>query len=195
MIHEVFSNDSWIERGTIPNNIHLTNDQYKELWDAHPAERHEIYIFNKYHKVPRWNQAYGIDYKFSGNVAKAKPITPLLQKYIDWVNDNELKQNRSGGFNSILVNWYENGQHYIGWHSDDESELDTKAPIYTISLGATRTFKIRDKKNTKNVTNYELDNNQFFIMGGNFQKYYHHHLPKRMKCMDSRISITLRKFK
>ena len=107
---------------------------------------------------------------------------------------NEKKQGRIGGLNGILVNWYQDGEHYIGWHSDDESPLDQKAPIYTICLGATRTFKIREKKNKKNVTNYELENNDFLIMGGEFQKYYQHHLPKRTKCKHSRISITIRKF-
>ena len=49
----------------------------------------------------------------------------------------------------FLVNWYQDGDHYIGWHSDDESQLDQTAPIYTISLGATRTFKTREKKTAR----------------------------------------------
>ena len=107
---------------------------------------------------------------------------------------NEEKQGRTGELNGILVNWYQDGEHYISWHSDDESNLDPKSPIYTISLGATRTFKIREKADKKNVTNYELEHNDFLIMGGEFQKYYQHHLPKRKQCKNSRISITLRKF-
>ena len=187
-----YSKNCWLEKGVIP--IKLDKDQYHELWKSHPIERNEIFIFNKYHKVPRWQQAYGKNYKFSGNVAKAQPITENLKKYINWANMNEVKNGRSGGLNGILINWYENGDHYIGWHSDDESQIDQEAPIYTISLGSKRTFKIREKKNKKNVTNYELENNDFLIMGGKFQKYYQHHLPKRKKCIHSRISITIRKF-
>ena len=186
------NNNCWLEKGKIP--IKLTKEQYKNLWNSHPVERNEIFIFNKYHKVPRWQQAYGQNYKFSGNTAIALPITKILKPYIDWANMNEKKQSRIGGLNGILVNWYQDGDHYIGWHSDDESQLDQTAPIYTISLGATRTFKIREKKNKKNVTNYELENNDFLIMGGDFQKHYQHHLPKRKKCKHSRISITIRKF-
>ena len=187
-----YSTNCWVEKGQIP--FELNKDQYQELWRSHPIEKHEIFIFNKYHKVPRWQQAYGKNYQFSGNEAKALPITEQLQKYIDWANTNEIMQGRSGGLNGILINWYETGEHYIGWHSDDESQLENGAPIYTISLGAKRTFKVREKRNKKNVTNYELENGDFFIMGGEFQKYYQHHLPKRIKCKDSRISITIRKF-
>ena len=45
----------------------------------------------------------------------------------------------------LLINWYENGEHYIGLHSDDE-------------------------KTTKETTYYNLNNNHVYIMGGNFQK-------------------------
>jgi DNA oxidative demethylase len=186
------NNNCWLEKGKL--SIKLNKEQYQSLWDSHPVERNEIFIFNKYHKVPRWQQAYGQNYKFSGNTSIAQPITEMLEKYINWANMNEKKQGRIGGLNGILVNWYQDGEHYIGWHSDDESQLDQKASIYTISLGATRTFKIREKKNKKNVTNYELENNDFLIMGGEFQKHYQHHIPKRKKCKHSRISITIRKF-
>ena len=38
------------------------------------------------------------------------------------------------------------------------------------------------KKDKKKVTNYELEDNDYLIMGGEFQKHYQHHLPKRKKC-------------
>lgn len=187
-----FNDNCWLEKGNIP--IKISKEEYKILWTSHPKERNEIFIFNKYYKVPRWQEAYGKNYFFSGNTAIAKPITEQLKKYLNWANMNEIKNGRNGGLNGILVNWYQDGEHYIGWHSDDESQLDKKAPIYTISLGSTRTFRIREKKNTKNTTDYELENNSFLIMGGEFQKYYQHQLPKRKKCKNSRISITIRKF-
>ncbi len=99
--------------------------------------------------MPRWQQAYGKSYQFSGNVSVALPITEHIQKYIDWANTNELNNCRKGGFNGALINWYENGEHYIGWHSDSEAQLVKNEPIYTISLGATRTFKIKGKNGKK----------------------------------------------
>lgn len=187
------SNNIWLEKGIIP--IKIDDTEYNELWNLHPKERREINFFNKTYKLPRWNQAYGVDYKFSGIIEKAKPITEQLQKYLDWANNNEIQHKRNGNLNGILINWYKNGEDYISWHSDNETELDPNSPIYTISLGSTRTFKIREKENHLNVTNFELNHNDFLIMGGkDFQKKYQHHLPKRKKCVDSRISITIRKF-
>ena len=74
---------------------------------------------------------------------------------------NENEEGRVGGLNGVLVNWYQDGEHYIGWHSDDVSQLDQDAPIYTISLGATRTFKIRETKDKNNVTDHELEDSDF----------------------------------
>lgn len=59
----------WLETGKLP--FKLNEEQYQSSWDSHPAERHKIFIFNKYHKVPRWQRAYGRNYQFSGNIAVA----------------------------------------------------------------------------------------------------------------------------
>jgi alkylated DNA repair dioxygenase AlkB len=182
----------FIERGIMP--FKLNREEYDQLWDSHPLQRSVMIIFNKKIRIPRWQQAYGKTYSFASMEEEAKPLTKQLQKYIDWANTNEINKGRPGGLNGILINWYEDGEHYIGWHSDNTTWLDDESSIYTISLGAKRTFKIREKKDKKNVTNYELDNNDFLIMGGEFQKYYQHHLPKRKRCKESRISITIRKF-
>lgn len=183
----------WIEKGKISKELILNEEEYTTLWNSHPEEYHKIKIFNKIIDTPRWQQAYGKDYSFSGSVSEAKPFTPLLKKILDWANYNETVNGRDPSLNGILVNWYKDGDHYIGWHSDNEPQLDKTSPIYTISFGTNRTFKIREKSK-KNVKSYELYNGDYFIMGGEFQKYYQHHLPKRSRCKKSRISITIRKF-
>ena len=48
-------------------------------------------------------------------------------------------------FNGILINKYSGGTEYIGKHSDDESGLDRKAGVVTLSYGAVRKFRIRNK--------------------------------------------------
>jgi alkylated DNA repair dioxygenase AlkB len=48
-------------------------------------------------------------------------------------------------YNGILVNKYKSGEDYISKHSDDEKNLDDSGVI-SISYGATRKFRIRDKK-------------------------------------------------
>ena len=41
---------------------------------------------------------------------------------------------------------YADGSHYIGPHSDDETQLAPGAPIYSVSWGATRRFRLLPKK-------------------------------------------------
>ena len=46
-------------------------------------------------------------------------------------------------FNSILINYYKDGNDYIGNHSDDEKCLD-KIGV-SLSYGSIRKFRIKDK--------------------------------------------------
>ena len=51
-------------------------------------------------------------------------------------------------FNSILINYYENGPDYISNHSDDEKGL-SNINVISLSYSSVRKFKIKCKKNNK----------------------------------------------
>lgn len=179
----------------ISDEIKISDEEFESLWNEHPEEQGKVIIYGRELTCPRWFQSYGRPYKFAGINHEAKPIDhPILKKILQWVN------NHSGTeYNEILVNWYESGENYIGWHSDDESEL-TDSPIYSFSFGATRTFWIRSKEqgcDNKYLVDqkFELPNNSLFIMGNGFQSTMKHHVPKRLKVKERRINLTFRKFK
>jgi alkylated DNA repair dioxygenase AlkB len=51
----------------------------------------------------------------------------------------------------MLVNWYDVSEKlgkndYIGPHSDDDTFLDKSVPIYSITYGAPRIFKLESRK-------------------------------------------------
>eukprot|EP01121_Diplochlamys_sp_Union-15-3_P016852 TRINITY_DN5810_c0_g1_i4.p1 TRINITY_DN5810_c0_g1~~TRINITY_DN5810_c0_g1_i4.p1 ORF type:complete len:242 (+),score=34.20 TRINITY_DN5810_c0_g1_i4:27-752(+) len=48
-------------------------------------------------------------------------------------------------FNVVLMNWYENGKHHVGWHSDSEEDLKEGSCIASLSLGCSRKFQLRHK--------------------------------------------------
>ena len=56
-----------------------------------------------------------------------------------WYRD---KTGVSLSFNVCLGNYYEDGQHRIGWHTDRE-EIGRTTPIASVSLGAERRFLVR----------------------------------------------------
>ena len=141
-------------------------------------------------ELPRFQQTYGMTYSFAGITCNAKEIPPLLQPYLDYANNDYADTSE---FNGILVNWYEDGGQYVGYHSDNEKQLIKNSPIYCFSLGGTRTFKIKDKA-TKQVQSFKLNNGDLFIMGGTMQQTHLHTITKTVKPVGRRISITLRKF-
>eukprot|EP00668_Euglena_longa_P015709 GGOE01019841.1.p1 GENE.GGOE01019841.1~~GGOE01019841.1.p1 ORF type:complete len:184 (+),score=29.45 GGOE01019841.1:37-552(+) len=103
-----------------------------------------------------------------------------------------------GEFNQALINWYQNGHHYIGKHRDDESKLLPQSPILSISLGATRTFRIRDWRCGTIVLDLPLTHQMVVIMGGYMQKTHQHEVPKvggrKGEVIGRRVNITFRQF-
>jgi alkylated DNA repair dioxygenase AlkB len=93
-------------------------------------------------------------------------------------------------FNACFLNWYRSGQDSIGWHSDDEPLFGKNPTIASVSLGATRTFKIRHviSQQSKNI---RLDNGDLLVMGGTFQNYFYHCIPKEPGAGE-RINLTFR---
>jgi tRNA G10 N-methylase Trm11/alkylated DNA repair dioxygenase AlkB len=95
-------------------------------------------------------------------------------------------------FNVCLLNYYEDGQQRIGWHSDRE-EIGRSTPIASISLGATRQFQIRSKTNGAHdrVTVY-MTHGSIMIMENICQLQYLHSVPREVDITDGRINLTFR---
>jgi len=96
-------------------------------------------------------------------------------------------------FNAILINRYRDGSQCIGAHSDDLRDLDPDHPIASVSLGATRTFRIRNKGTKAIVLDYPHQSGTLLSMAGQFQARFTHEIPKQLKIHDARISLTFRR--
>jgi alkylated DNA repair dioxygenase AlkB len=129
-----------------------------------------------------------IGYFYSNKLMKSKPLTENLSLLLQEINEIF-----STEFNGILINRYNDGNNYIGPHSDDERGLEDKAGVIALSYGAVRTFRIRDKKTKKNVIDVQTENCRILQMGGNFQKFYTHEIPIQKKVKEERYSFTFRK--
>ena len=69
-------------------------------------------------RLQTWHTDPGIKYSYSNNLLETRSWTSLLS---DIRAKIELCLDFS--FNSVLVNWYRNGEDYVGWHADNEREL------------------------------------------------------------------------
>ncbi len=127
-----------------------------------------------------------IGYYYSGKLAKSQVLTPNLKNLL-----MEVSQKFDTKFNGILVNKYESGLDYIGKHSDDESNL-SNVGVVSISYGASRKFRIRDKKTNKIKLDVLTNSYELLHMGGDFQKEFTHEIPIEKKVKEPRISFTFR---
>ena len=206
-IRERMGNESWLDIRTLPFYLIADADVFQRIWDLHPATSSQVMIVGKLVTIPRYQQSYLRDYKFSGVEAKAIPLPAVLEDYLTWANGLGY-----GVFNQFLVNWYQDGNNYIGSHADSEAQLVANSPVMTITLcqpseadkkGNTakpvlRKFRIRD--NEKNIVkDIETANGSVIVMGGAFQKEFKHEIVKitgkKAEEVGPRISITLRQFK
>lgn len=190
MKREYISSESWLDSCMLPEKI--GEEEFLEMWNLHPKEKGKVMVYGE-KEIPRYQQSYLRDYTFSGVNSVSLPLPLIFKKYLDWVNSIPEYQ---GKFNQVLLNWYE-GCHYIGRHSDSESQLMPNSPIVTISLGAERTFRIRNREN-KIVKDVITKDGLVLVMGGKFQKEFKHEIVKitgkKAETIGRRISITFRQF-
>jgi alkylated DNA repair dioxygenase AlkB len=160
------------------------------LWALHPERFHEIAqpFTGRIIPLPRWQQAYGRDYRYSGGVNRALPIPPLLEPYLAWA-----REQLDARLNGLLLNWYDADlRHYIGPHRDSVAGLVEGAPIVTISLGAPRWFRLRPKGGA--LVDLRATDGAVFILPWETNLNVKHEVPHRAGDVGRRISITLRAF-
>ena len=151
-----------------------------------------IKMYGKENPVPRleaWYGDPGKSYAYSGIHMEPNPWTDELR---------EIKQSievESGiSFNSVLINYYRDGQDRVAWHSDDEKELGKNPVIGSVSFGAERTFKLRHKQYKENNLKQSivLKNGSFLLMKGATQHHWMHEIPRTAKPIGPRINLTFR---
>jgi len=175
--------------GRLPNAHRLNNHDFESLWNMHPLGFSEILMHGKLVALPRYQQAYGVDYHFSGQDSRALPVPPVLvgiHKWAQSVIDERL--------NGILANWYDGTLgHYIGPHRDSVANMVKGAPIVTVSLGETRVFRVAPWKGHGNL-DFEVVDGSVIVMPYNTNLRFTHAIPRRTAYRGKRISITLRAF-
>lgn len=130
-----------------------------------------------------------IGYYYSNQLSKSKPMSPCLLLLLETINSHF-----DYNYNGILVNLYKTGDDYISAHSDDETGLDKSgAGVVAISYGATRKFRIRDKKTREKIIDIPMTSGLIIKMDGDFQKKYTHEVPIERRVKEERISFTFRK--
>lgn len=162
-----------------------------------PWQQEAITLYGRRHPLPRltcWMADPGCSTCYSGLVHAIEPWSPAAEAL-----RQALQQLTGWRFNSLLLNRYRDGRDAMGWHADDEPELDAAAPIASISLGSTRSFRLRPRPGAlrpeeplAQAHTLELAHGDLLVMDPPTQRYWQHALPRRLRVQEPRLNLTFR---
>lgn len=163
---------------------------FTNLLDSLTWESDQIVMFGKLVRTARkvaWVGDRECLYTYSGIQKTPQAWTKALIGMRD-----KLGQFTGHTYNSCLLNLYHTGEEGMGWHSDNERELDSAAPIASVSLGARRKFAFRHKQD-KTTSSVFLEHGSLLIMHPPIQEHWQHSLLKTKTVTSPRINLTFRK--
>ncbi|WP_438983115.1 alpha-ketoglutarate-dependent dioxygenase AlkB family protein [Vulcanococcus sp.] len=167
-----------------------TQDLRQRLVDGLVWQQPLVTVYGKQHRTPRltcWVADPGCSYRYSGLQQEIHPWTRDLETLRDL-----LQQQLGVRFNSLLLNRYRDGADRMGWHADDEAELDDQAPIASLSLGVARDLRFRPRRGTEAAFAVNLADGDLLVMDPPSQNHWQHALPPRARVVAERINLTFR---
>ncbi|MBL9171389.1 MAG: alpha-ketoglutarate-dependent dioxygenase AlkB [Verrucomicrobiales bacterium] len=178
----------WV--GALPDPLRLSATQFEALWNLKPDASQTVLMFGRPQEIPRKQQAYGADYRFSGQTSVALPVPELLLPFLTWA-----KETTDDRLNGLLLNWYDGALgHYIGQHRDSRSNLIKGSPIVTISHGEERSFQLKPWKRPGVTHRFASRDGTVFVMPFQTNLDWTHGVPVSRSQTGRRISVTLRAF-
>jgi alkylated DNA repair dioxygenase AlkB len=138
--------------------------------------------------VPRLQAWYGDRrYAYSGLRLVPLPWTPLLDNI-----RRRISATFKHEFNSVLLNYYRDGNDSVAWHSDDEHELGPDPQIASLSLGIPRRFELKHRTRNDPKVSMLLEDGSLLLMGSGLQRHWKHQLPKDAGITAPRLNLTFR---
>ncbi|MDP9081985.1 MAG: alpha-ketoglutarate-dependent dioxygenase AlkB [Bacteroidota bacterium] len=147
-------------------------------------------MWDKEYLTPRltsWHGDIGTDYSVSGKISNPNPWTPellMLKEKVEAVAGIH--------FNSVLLNYYRDGNDSVAWHSDRESVLGKNPVIASVSFGQVRSFDIRNKASHNEHYSVRLEHGSLLLMKAGLQEHWEHRIAKSAKPMKARVNLTFR---
>ena len=172
----------------------LTENQADELFEelktSNLWRQDKVKVFGKTYDQPRLCFLAAdrkVNYTYSGLTLPAVDFSKSLS-----LIKTRIEQTSSTRFNSCLANLYRDGNDSNGWHSDDEKELGDEPIIASLSLGVTRNFDLKHKRNRLIKKRIELTHGSLLLMSGRTQKDFKHQIAKSKRIHEPRINLTFR---
>lgn len=163
------------------------------LMDSIRWETHRIRMFGREVDSPRlscWIGDPGASYVYSRTRFEPRPWPVALQALRPRID-------AAAGvvMNSVLANLYRDGRDAMGWHSDDEPELGPRPVIASLSLGGTRRFAFKHRRDPTKKFALDLPHGSLLIMSGDTQANWRHALSRTARPVAPRLNLTFRQIK
>lgn len=167
------------------------NEQMDDLLQDIVWRNDPITMFGKTHPQPRmtaWHGEKGLHYTYSRIKMVSPGWTPALLRI-----KNKLEKDLKTKFNSVLVNYYRDGNDHMSWHTDNEKELGTYPVIASLSFGETRRFTLKHRYNEEiKPLVIDLPSQSLLVMKGELQEFWQHRISKSTKVKGPRLNLTYR---
>jgi alkylated DNA repair dioxygenase AlkB len=172
-----------------PDALADADDWFARLRDELALRQEFLQFFGRDVPMPRltaWYGDAGATYTYSRLRNEPMAWMPSLKRLREALNAS-----LALALNSCLANWYRDGNDSMGWHADREREL--RDSIVSISLGASRTFQLREGLKGKALST-KLQHGSILLMTVASQHRYSHRVP-REHCTGERLNLTFRRVK
>ncbi|MBD1847747.1 alpha-ketoglutarate-dependent dioxygenase AlkB [Cyanobacteria bacterium FACHB-63] len=172
-----------------PRIFHPSQHYFNRLNTDCCWQTETVKVFGQWHPLRRQTAWYGTaNYRYSGQVKTAQPWLPVLLEI-----KAQVEELTTDTYHAVLLNYYPDGLAGIGWHADDERDLNPNAAIASVSFGATRRFDLRHRDGE--TLSINLEDGSVLVMAGELQQYWKHQVPVQRKIKQPRINLTFRSMK
>lgn len=181
-----------------------------ELYDYHPgifSPDESIYLRTKLIAETQWNQKSVLMYgkevitprltAWFGDDGVDTSIHGTKDRPFPWTDDlldvrARVEELAGIKFNSVLLNYYRDGNDSVSWHSDGDGIPGRNKYVASVSLGQERIFEIRNKEDHKIRFDVLLEDGSYLLMKGEFQEKWQHRIAKSASPMNERLNLTFR---
>jgi alkylated DNA repair dioxygenase AlkB len=179
------------EDGLLQYFEHYSNESIEDVIHDVVWRQDTISMYGKTHPLPRktaWHGEAGMIHSYSGIKMTAVEWTPILLKL-----KLKLEKDLDAKFNSVLINYYRDGNDHMSYHADDEKELGLNPTIASLSFGETRSFQLKHKfDKTKKTFILPITDGSLVVMKNELQHFWVHKIAKTAKNIGPRVNLTFR---
>lgn len=186
--HKIIDGDIWHCKQFLDDEtaVRLFEDLLKTTRWTQPVVKMGNRIVNS-PRLAAWHGDPEAVYTYSGLRNSPADWNPALIELRD-----RLETVTAIRFNSVLLNYYRDGNDSMGWHRDNEPELGKNPVVASVSLGTTRRFLMKHIRLDDQKMEFHLAQGSALLMVGETQHNWKHSVPKTRAIMQPRINLTFR---